>query len=196
MSKRAPASMLETQSRQHLPVPLGGTRPVHIRVRTRRVLRHWKSIAVSLGFVSGGLGAWLTATTPDVAVYQDGRGVHVGSLALTAQPAAPAGAAVFAGGGAVIVVMPQRGNVVIATGIAFVDGQRSAARCALQRGDGRASEQCSISWRGRRLSASDLFDPVTSSWLRRYADGTTARIDVPRGAQLLAVPFPVGAPSS
>ena len=72
------------------------------------------------------------------------------------------------------------------------NGLPTTVRCVLGRGPTGAHETCAYAIGGIRLTSIDTYATRTRTWIRRYDDGLVVTITVPRGSELIPIPFPLG----
>ena len=183
------------QRRQHLPVPLGGAHPAHVRSiprGTRAWARHWRSLAITVGALSAAVGTWLGLASPDISVFLDASGVHVGNMVL--KPLARdgvMGTSVYSGD-ATFAVRIATDGALVGSAVTYVGGVRSSGVCHMRMQLGGFIEDCRFTMGGRSFTSRDVYTRDAHSWLRRYSDGSQTRVDVPSAARLVPVPFPIG----
>jgi hypothetical protein len=133
-------------------------------------------------------------TQPNVAVYEDASGVHVAGALLSAQSiAAKDGRRLFTGDAAMVLTSSPRRQVK-AVAVTTVGGRAILGVCAMQRSGVDATEHCHFAAGASTFDAEDVFWAADDAWHRRYSDGRSTVIDVPRGTSLVPVPFPIHAP--
>ncbi len=180
------------RSPQTLPVPLGGLAPVHRHTTAlkRMMRRHRSAPLLALGLVAAAGGVWLS-TPSGFQAGRDRAGVHIDDLLLSRVADTVAGTEIFTGSATLViktVAEVSRSGAVMAW-----NGVPTTGRCVLIHATSADTrETCDFTIGATRLTAVDGFDPVTRTWVRRYDDGREITIDVPTGASLVPIPFPLG----
>jgi hypothetical protein len=167
---------------QRLPLPPLGPTPM------RRYRRFWfasgrdriRVLLLALGVAAAVAGGLLGVRQPVVNVQLDAQYYRVGSITLPEQ-----GDGVYAGPEGAIVIQ-QSDVAVSAGGSTSLRGAPTRGSCVMA-GDGRR-EHCQFQIGDRAVGADDT--RTTGGWRRRYQDGQTIDIGLPRGP--VPVPFPIG----
>lgn len=176
---------------QLLPVPLGGLAPAHRHTTAlkRIIRRHSTAPLLVLAFAAGAGGAWLSTSSRTFEAGQDAAGVHIDGLTLEPTVQSDASTQIFTGAATMVITTSPgvtRGGAVMTW-----NGVSATGRCALRRDAAGVSETCMYSMGTRWLTSVDRFDATTRTWKRRYNDGVEVTINVPTGAVLMPVPFPL-----
>jgi hypothetical protein len=179
---------------QILPVPLGGLTPV--RRRSSMVLRSWRrheSAAVLAVAVVATAGAvWLSTTSRSFTVEMNGNRIRVDDVVLTA--AAPRfgnGMRVFTGQASVALTAMVSGSMRAAA-VMTLNGVEATGQCEIHVLPMRTSEACQFKSGAAESTSTGTFDFEARTWHRRYSDGVEITIMVPRGSELIPIPFPLG----
>jgi hypothetical protein len=171
-------------------------------VRRRRTIprpaRLWRcrvEIAAAVGLILAAAGVLVTVTRPPLAVYLSGDAVHVDGVTLSQ---APGNGGLRTGrlytGAATMVLTAGPDSSVIASAVTFAKGEEVRAVCTL---DASASfevrERCQFQMGDTSFNCDDVFSlTAPGEWLRRCSDGQVLKIEVPTGAELIPMPFPLG----
>ena len=106
-----------------------------------------------------------------------------------AQPAA--GTEVFTGQ-ATLVIVTTSPTTLTGSAVMTWEGIPTIGRCILIAASPGTSERCDYTSGATRFTSSDIFDPRTREWHRRYDDGVEIVIAVPSHFAVIPIPFPFG----
>jgi hypothetical protein len=179
---------------QVLPVPLGGLNPVRRQPSAllRSCRRHQSAALVALAALATGGAVWLSTSPRSFMVEESAGAVRVDGVVLVASIAeSRTGGRVFTGQASLALSAVKSGTL---TGAAVMTWKGGAAtgRCVLHLLSSGASEVCQFASGATRLASADSFDVASRIWHRHYRDGVDITITVPRGSDLIPIPFPLG----
>ncbi|MGD0833675.1 MAG: hypothetical protein ABSA40_04510 [Candidatus Dormibacteria bacterium] len=163
--------------------------------RPVRLWRHRVELAAVAGLILALIAVLVTVTRPPIAVYLSGDAVHVDGFTLTH---APGNGGLTTGrlytGAATMVLTTGPDGSVIASGVTYDKGVEVRAVCALEAPtSSEVRERCLFHTDGASFACVDVYNlTAPGAWQRRCSDGQVLSIDVPAGAELIPVPFPVG----
>lgn len=180
---------------QYLPVPLGGMSAVHappVASQSRLLLRRkGPATAMAVGVSAAIAGLVLLALRGPVAVYANGRVLHVGGNVLTIERST-ATTTLYNGDAAYLLTMEQDGSV-IGTAAWTGSGPGSSNVCVMRDQPSRIVETCRFDDADVTITSVDSYVlAAPGAWHRTYADGQQVTIAVPSDGVLVPVPFPIG----
>jgi hypothetical protein len=179
---------------QILPIPLGGLTPVRRRssVVLRRFRRHESTALLALACVATGGAVWLSTSSRSFTVEMTASGLRVDDLVLTASTRQSVGGMrVFTGQASVALAVVESGSMRAAA-VMTLNGVEATGQCESHVLSTTASETCQFKSGGAGLTSTATFDFGSRTWDRRYSDGIEVTIMVPRGSELIPIPFPLG----
>jgi hypothetical protein len=116
----------------------------------------------------------------------------VDDVVLTAaNPRLEGGMRVFAGQASLAVTALRSGSMRAAA-VMTSKGVEGTGQCELHVLALSASEACHFKSGAAELTSTATFDFASRTWHRRYSDGVEIAITVPRGSELIPLPFPLG----
>jgi hypothetical protein len=179
---------------QILPIPLGGLTPVRRRssLILRRFRRHHSTALLVLAGVAIAGAVWLSTTSRSFTVEMTASGLRVDDVVLTAStPRFVGGMRVFTGEASVALAAGEPGSMRAAA-VMTLNGVKTTGQCESHVLSKTASEACQFKGGGAVLTSTATFDFGSRAWDRRYSDGIGVTITVPRGSELIPIPFPLG----
>lgn len=193
MSVRGGRASHVERSAQNLPVPIGGTAPVHLSRRGRHLT--WPAIdalasAAGLGAAVTGL-ALLGAPRVTAVAMVDQR-VTVGAISLT-ETGAVGGTGQVAYGGAVSYVL-RRGTdgSAVAAAAWNAPGGMSDGVCHMSAPGPTVTDRCVFHAPGTLLTSVDVLQRGSrATWQRTYDDGFRVTIAISPGGAAIPMPFPI-----
>jgi hypothetical protein len=179
---------------QILPIPLGGLTPV--RRRSSVILRRFRQLQptalLALAGVATGCAVWLSISSRSFTVEMTASGLRVDDVVLTVSTSRSVdGMRVFTGQASVALTTGEPGSMRAAA-VTTVNGVEATGQCESRVLSTTASEACQFRRGGIELTSTATFDFVSRTWDRRYSDGIEVTIMVPRGSELIPIPFPLG----
>jgi hypothetical protein len=190
---RLPTSAVLDRRAQALPVPLGGLRPVRRQpsalLRTWR--RHQSAALLAVAATATGGAVWLAATPRSFTVEANASEVRVDGAVLTASSHGTGGIRVFSGQ-ASLALTPSKSGMVRGAAVMVWKGMVTTGQCVLHLGPLSATETCRFRNGAVELTSTDAFDVASRVWQRRYGDGIDITVTVPKGSDLIPIPFPLG----
>ena len=179
---------------QALPVPLGGLRPV--RRQSSALMRAWRrhqsAALLAIAAVATGIALWLSTSPRSFTVVANAHEVRIDGGVLSALPQhIAAGLRVFTGQ-ASLAITPAKSGVMHGAAVMLWKGLATTGRCVLDLGPLRATEACRFRYGALELTAVDTFDFGSRLWHRRYGDGVDITVVVPKGSDVIPMPFPIG----
>jgi hypothetical protein len=179
---------------QSLPIPLGGLTPVRRRpsVALRRFRRHQSTALLVLAGLATGAAVWLSTSSRAFTVEVTASGLRVDGVVLTAStPQSVGGMRVFTGPASVALAAGESGSMRAAA-VMTSNGLETTGQCESHVLPTTASEACQFKSGGAVFTSTARFDFGSRAWDRRYSDGIEVTIMVPRGSELIPIPFPLG----
>jgi hypothetical protein len=179
---------------QILPIPLGGLTPVRRRSSAvlRRFRRHQTTALLGLAAVATGGAAWLSTSSRSFTVEVTVGGVRVDDAVLTASTRHPVGGMrVFTGQASLALTTGDSGSKRAAA-VMTLNGVEETGQCEIHVLPMTASEACRFKGGALEFTSAGAFDFASWTWHRRYSDGVEISIKVPRGSELIPIPFPLG----
>ena len=79
-----------------------------------------------------------------------------------------------------------------AAAVMTLNGVEATGQCEIQVLPVSASEACQFKSGAAESTSTGTFDFASRTWHRHYSDGVEVTIMVPRGSELIPIPFPLG----
>jgi hypothetical protein len=191
---RGPTIAAVDRRSQVLPIPLGGLSPVRRQSSAllRRYRRHQSAALLAVAGMATGAAVWLSTSPRSFTVEMTASGVRVGDVLLTATAAlATDGIRVFSGQ-ASLALSPTKAGTAHGAAVMLWKGVATTGQCVLHVLPLSAAEACHFKNATAELTAIDTFDFASRLWHRHYGDGVEITIMVPKGGDLIPIPFPLG----
>jgi hypothetical protein len=158
----------------------------------RRLRRHQSTALLALAGVATGCAVWLSMSSRSFTVEMTASGLRVDDVVLTVSTSPSVdGMRVFTGQASVALATGDPGSMRAAA-VTTVNGAEAIGQCESHVSSATASEACQFKRGGIELTSTATFDFVSRSWDRHYSDGVEVTIMVPKGSELIPIPFPLG----
>ncbi len=154
--------------------------------------RHQSAALLAVAAAATGGAVWLATSPRSFTVAANASEVRVDGVVLTASaPHVKGGMRVFTGQ-ASLALTPAKSGMVHGAAVMVWKGMVTTGKCVLHLAPLSASETCRFRNGAVELTATDTFDSASRLWHRRYGDGVDVTVMVPKGSDLVPIPFPLG----
>ena len=160
------------------------------------LMRTWRrrqsAALLAIAAAATGGAVWLSTSPRSFTVEANASEVRVDDVVLTASPPHVTGGIRVFTGQATLALTPAKSGMVHGAAVMIWKGMVTTGQCVLRLGALSATEACRFRNGAVETTATDIFDSASRLWHRRYGDGVDITVMVPKGSDLVPIPFPLG----